>query len=204
MFAARARRRGAGRDVRRQGADGRLHDARRDALHAPRSPSAVSGGEGGGLMHGPTFMANPLACAVALASLDLLAERGWRGAGRARSRRACATGSRRRASCPGVADVRVLGAIGVIELDAPVDIAGATRRRGRARRVAAAVPRPHLRDAALRDRREDLAAVCDARGGRAPAAARRRARERGPWRRSGRLAGTSGDAGRAPCSRRPR
>ena len=40
---------------------------------------AVSGGEGGGLMHGPTFMANPLACAVSLASLGLLADGGWRG-----------------------------------------------------------------------------------------------------------------------------
>ena len=41
--------------------------------------AAVSGGEGGGLMHGPTFMANPLACAVALASLELLADGDWRG-----------------------------------------------------------------------------------------------------------------------------
>ena len=52
-------------------------------LCTPAVAEAVSGGEGGGLMHGPTFMANPLACAVALASLELLAElaagvSGWR------------------------------------------------------------------------------------------------------------------------------
>src|SRR5205085_11564431 len=38
----------------------------------------ISGGEGGGLMHGPTFMANPLACSVALASLDLPDDGAWR------------------------------------------------------------------------------------------------------------------------------
>src|ERR1019366_7481563 len=48
-------------------------------LCTPAVSDAVSAGEGGGLMHGPTFMANPLACAIALASLDLLADDGgWR------------------------------------------------------------------------------------------------------------------------------
>ena len=47
-------------------------------LCTPAVAEAVSAGEGGGLMHGPTFMANPLACSVALASLELLAAGGWR------------------------------------------------------------------------------------------------------------------------------
>ena len=85
----------------------------------------VSSGEGGGLMHGPTFMGNPLACAVALASLDLLADGSWRR--RVAGIEACLRGGLDCArELPGVADVRVLGAIGVVQLDHPVDIAGAT------------------------------------------------------------------------------
>jgi adenosylmethionine-8-amino-7-oxononanoate aminotransferase len=85
----------------------------------------VSGGEAGCLMHGPTFMANPLACSVALASLGLLASGRWQqqverlGTG---LRSALAPARAR----PGVKDVRALGAIGVIQLDHPVDIAAAT------------------------------------------------------------------------------
>ncbi|MGB2711481.1 MAG: adenosylmethionine--8-amino-7-oxononanoate transaminase, partial [Conexibacter sp.] len=47
-------------------------------LCSARVARGIADGEAGVLMHGPTFMANPLACAVALASLDLLAEGTWR------------------------------------------------------------------------------------------------------------------------------
>jgi adenosylmethionine---8-amino-7-oxononanoate aminotransferase len=84
-------------------------------LCTPAVADAVSAGDGGGLMHGPTFMANPLACAVALASLDLLADGGWR-ARVGDIDRGLRAGLEPARDLAGVSDVRVLGAIGVIEL----------------------------------------------------------------------------------------
>jgi adenosylmethionine-8-amino-7-oxononanoate aminotransferase len=88
--------------------------------------AAISHGEGGALMHGPTFMANPLACAVALASTGLLADGSWQ-ANIARIERGLTQGLSPARELPGVVDVRVLGAIGVVQLDGPIDVAAATR-----------------------------------------------------------------------------
>jgi adenosylmethionine-8-amino-7-oxononanoate aminotransferase len=92
-------------------------------LAAALTTRAVAEGisrNGGALMHGPTFMANPLACAVAGASLDLLAEEDWRG--RVRDLETLLRDGL--APCrglEGVADVRVLGAAGVVEMRRPVN-----------------------------------------------------------------------------------
>jgi adenosylmethionine-8-amino-7-oxononanoate aminotransferase len=94
-------------------------------LCTPAVAAAVSSGEGGGLMHGPTFMANPLACAVALASLELLADGSWSGSVRA-IEGALGEGLAPASELRGVREVRVLGAIGVIEMEEPVDVAAAT------------------------------------------------------------------------------
>ena len=81
----------------------------------------ISRGEAGVMMHGPTFMANPLACAVALESLRLLSETDMK------ARVAHIESVIKEAIAPAadfdnVADVRVLGTIGVIEMKEPVDV----------------------------------------------------------------------------------
>jgi adenosylmethionine---8-amino-7-oxononanoate aminotransferase len=94
-------------------------------LCTERVAHAIGSGEGGGLMHGPTFMANPLACSVALASLGLLADGSWR-TRVGTIERGLRVGLEPARELPGVADVRVLGAIGVVQLDRDVDVAAAT------------------------------------------------------------------------------
>ena len=75
---------------------------------------------GAALMHGPTYMANPLACAAANASLDLFEDGAWK-ADVARINAALASGLEPCRTAPGVVDVRTLGAIGVVEFDHAVE-----------------------------------------------------------------------------------
>jgi adenosylmethionine-8-amino-7-oxononanoate aminotransferase len=81
----------------------------------------ISKGEAGVMMHGPTFMANPLSCAIALESLKMLAEQDM--AARTEHIEEILKSELAAASdLPGVGDVRVLGTIGVVEVKRNVDV----------------------------------------------------------------------------------
>jgi adenosylmethionine-8-amino-7-oxononanoate aminotransferase len=88
---------------------------------------SIDHGDPGVFMHGPTFMANPLACSVALASIELLLESGWQ------QRVAQIEQGLRQWLSPceqmhQVAEVRCLGAIGVVEMKQPVNMIEITRQ----------------------------------------------------------------------------
>ncbi|MEV6669246.1 adenosylmethionine--8-amino-7-oxononanoate transaminase [Streptomyces sp. NPDC051162] len=95
-------------------------------LCTARVAEGISGGEVPVLAHGPTFMGNPLAAAVACASIDLLLSQDWQTEVK-RVESALRDGLADAVALPSVRDVRVLGAIGVVELDHEVDMAAATR-----------------------------------------------------------------------------
>lgn len=80
---------------------------------------------GSALMHGPTYMANPLACAVALASVSLLETHGWVDQVAA-IHAGLRDGLAPLRTHPRVVDVRTIGAVGVVQLSHPVDVTAAT------------------------------------------------------------------------------
>ena len=75
----------------------------------------------GTLMHGPTFMANPLACAVAFESINLLLESDW-GSNIHMIEKELSNGLLPLKENDSVEDVRVLGAIGVVEMEESIDV----------------------------------------------------------------------------------
>ncbi len=81
--------------------------------------AGISASDSGVLMHGPTFMGNALACTVALASLDLLVADDW-------AAQVARVNARLVSGLAGLPGSRTLGAVGVVQLDHPVDVVKAT------------------------------------------------------------------------------
>lgn len=95
------------------------------ALTTDAVARGIAASEAGVVMHGPTFMGNPLACSVASASIDLLLDGDWRADVRRIGER-LATGLAPLRALPQVKDVRTIGAVGVVQLDHDVDVVAAT------------------------------------------------------------------------------
>jgi adenosylmethionine---8-amino-7-oxononanoate aminotransferase len=95
------------------------------AVCTSRVARGLSASESGVLMHGPTYMGNPLACAVALANLDLLGTGDWK-SDVERIHQRLTDGLAKCRDLPDVAAVRTIGAVGVVELTHPVQVDAAT------------------------------------------------------------------------------
>ena len=90
-------------------------------LCSDKVATGVCDSEAGALMHGPTFMANPLACAIAFASVELLISQPWQRVVKNLETQ-LEQGLAPARACEHVNDVRVLGSIGVIEMKETVDM----------------------------------------------------------------------------------
>ena len=96
-------------------------------LATPRVAHTISESDVGVLMHGPTFMANPLACSVAVASINLLLSYPLETM-IGRIEKGLSAGLKELASLDAVQDVRIFGAVGVVEMDTPVDVEKAQKK----------------------------------------------------------------------------